>query len=117
MKRSLFSPRDAGDPTRRAVSLVLAGIAAVVGHVLADDEALDRQARLQDQRRMLQRDRLAVVAADHSAQGDPPERVHAAADAHRHDDALGAAPLAFDEGMPDDRSADEARLKATDLGA
>ena len=46
-------------------------------HVLADDEAFDRQARLQDELRLLQRDRLAVVAADHSAQRDPAERVHA----------------------------------------
>ena len=32
MKRALFSPRDAGDPPRRALSFALAGIAAVVGH-------------------------------------------------------------------------------------
>ena len=32
MKRDLFSPRDAGDPPRRALSFALAGIAAVVGH-------------------------------------------------------------------------------------
>ena len=32
MKRSLFSPPDAGNPPRRALSFALAGIAAVVGH-------------------------------------------------------------------------------------
>ena len=32
MKRSLFSLRDAGDPPRRALSLAVAGIAAIVGH-------------------------------------------------------------------------------------
>src|SRR5512137_1730074 len=42
-------------------------------HVLADDEALDGQAGLQDQRRLLQGNRLAVVAADHPAQGDAAE--------------------------------------------
>jgi len=32
MKRSLFFPRDAGDPSRRALAFALAGIASVVGH-------------------------------------------------------------------------------------
>src|SRR5665213_1915985 len=46
-------------------------------HVLADDEAFDRQARLQDELRLLQRNGRAVVAADHSAQSDAAECVHA----------------------------------------
>src|SRR5689334_13632417 len=39
-------------------------------HVLADDEAAQGQPVGQQQLRLLERDRLAVVAADHSAQRD-----------------------------------------------
>jgi len=46
--------------------------------VLGHDETLDGQARDQDQLRVLQRQRLAVIAGDHPAQGDAAERVHAA---------------------------------------
>src|SRR5690606_31354364 len=45
--------------------------------VLADDEALDPQAVRQDQRRVVQGQRLPVVAGDHPAHGDAPRSVHA----------------------------------------
>src|ERR1019366_8693240 len=62
-------------------------------HVLADDEAFDRQARLEDELRLLQRNRLAVVAANHAAQGDAAERIHARQGRVAHDatDVLEAA--------------------------
>src|SRR5450755_2773553 len=46
-------------------------------HVLADDESFDGEPRLQDERWLLHRNRRPVVAADHAAQGDASERVHA----------------------------------------
>src|SRR5664280_1276924 len=56
-------------------------------HVLADDEALDHQTRLQQKLRLLQRDRMDVVAADHSAQSDAAEGVHAGQCRVEHDAA------------------------------